>query len=41
MIDFKKEIRQAFTENKMAVYASIALLVISLLAGYFLEPYLV
>ena len=40
MIDFKKEIRQAFTENKMAVYASIALLVISLLAGYFLEPYL-
>ena len=40
MIDFKKEIKQAFTENKMAVYASIAILVISLLVGYFLEPYL-
>lgn len=40
MIDFKKEIKQAFTENKKAVYASIAILVISLLVGYFLEPYL-
>lgn len=40
MIDFKKEIKQAFAENKKAVYASIAILVISLLAGYFLKPYL-
>ena len=40
MIDFKKEIKQAFTENKKALYASIAILVISLLVGYFLEPYL-
>ncbi|PWB88265.1 hypothetical protein MBBTH_01680 [Methanobrevibacter thaueri] len=38
MMDFKKEIKLAFTENKLAIYVSIAILVISLLLGYFLEP---
>ena len=37
MIDFKKEIKLAFTENKLAISVSIAILVISLLLGYFLE----
>jgi uncharacterized membrane protein SpoIIM required for sporulation len=37
MMDFKKEIKLAFTENKLAIYVSIAILVISLLLGYFLE----
>lgn len=40
MMDFKKEIKLAFTENKLAISISIAILLISLLAGYFLEPYL-
>ena len=39
-MDFKKEIRLAFSENKLAIGISIAILFISLLAGYFLEPYL-
>lgn len=38
MMDFKKEIKLAFSENKLAIYVSIAILVISLLLGYFLEP---
>lgn len=37
MMDFKKEIKLAFSENKLAIYVSIAILVISLLLGYFLE----
>lgn len=40
MLDFKKEIRLAFSENKLAIGVSIAILVISLILGYFLEPYL-
>ncbi|WP_405321962.1 stage II sporulation protein M [Methanobrevibacter thaueri] len=36
-MDFKKEIKLAFSENKLAIYVSIAILVISLLLGYFLE----
>lgn len=40
MMDFKKEIRLAFSENKLAIGASVAILIVSLLAGYFLEPYL-
>lgn len=35
-----EEVKSAFRENKLAVYASIAILFISLLLGYFLEPYL-
>lgn len=38
MMDFKKEIKLAFTENKLAISVSIVILVISLLLGYFLEP---
>ena len=37
MMDFKKEIKLAFSENKLAIYVSIVILVISLLLGYFLE----
>ena len=33
------EIKSAFNENKLAILASIAILVISLILGYFLEPY--
>jgi len=40
MLDFKKEIRLAFSENKLAIGISIAILLISLILGYFLEPYL-
>lgn len=39
-MDFKKEIKLAFTENKLAISVAVAILLISLLAGYFLEPYL-
>ena len=35
-----KEIKSAFTENKWAIIVSIAILFISLILGYFLEPYL-
>ena len=35
-----EEVKSAFRENKLAVYASVAILFISLLLGYFLEPYL-
>ena len=38
MLDFKKEIRLAFSENKMAICISIAILLISLILGYVLEP---
>jgi uncharacterized membrane protein SpoIIM required for sporulation len=34
------EIKSAFTENKWAIVISIAILFISLILGYFLEPYL-
>jgi uncharacterized membrane protein SpoIIM required for sporulation len=34
------EVKRAFSENKPAIYASIAILFISLILGYFLEPYL-
>ncbi|MBQ2652004.1 MAG: stage II sporulation protein M [Methanobrevibacter sp.] len=34
------EIKLAFSENKMAIYVSIAVLFISLVLGYILEPYL-
>ena len=37
MID---EVKSAFSENKLAIYISIAILFISLILGYFLEPYL-
>ena len=37
MID---EIKSAFKDNKWAIYASIAILFISLILGYVLEPYL-
>ena len=38
MLDFKKEIRLAFSENKMAICISMAILLISLILGYVLEP---
>ena len=34
------EVKRAFSENRLAIYASIAILLVSLLLGYFLEPYL-
>ncbi len=40
MLDFKKEIKSAFAENKLAIGVSAAILFISLILGYFLEPYL-
>lgn len=40
MIDFKKEIRLAFTQNKLPIIVSAAILIVSLLLGYYLEPYL-
>lgn len=40
MFDFKKEIRLAFSENKMAILISFAILILSLILGYYLEPYL-
>ncbi|MDO5811035.1 MAG: stage II sporulation protein M [Methanobrevibacter sp.] len=38
MLDFKKEISSAFSENKMAICISMAILLISLILGYVLEP---
>lgn len=40
MLDFKNEIKLAFSENKLAIIISIAILLLSLILGYFLEPYL-
>ena len=40
MLDFKKEIRLAFTENKGAIGIAVAILIFSLILGYYLEPYL-
>ncbi|MBQ8016689.1 MAG: stage II sporulation protein M [Methanobrevibacter sp.] len=40
MLDLKKEIKLAFAENKLAIGVSVAILLISLILGYFLEPYL-
>jgi uncharacterized membrane protein SpoIIM required for sporulation len=37
MID---EVKRAFSENKLAIYVSVAILFISLILGYVLEPYL-
>ena len=37
MID---EVKSAFLENKLAIYASVTILFISLILGYLLEPYL-
>lgn len=34
------EIRTAFSENKLAIFLSIAILFISIMLGYILEPYL-
>jgi uncharacterized membrane protein SpoIIM required for sporulation len=34
------EVKSAFRENKFAIYAAIAILFISMVLGYFLEPYL-
>ena len=34
------EVKLAFSENKLAIYVSIAILFISLILGYILEPYL-
>ena len=33
------EVKLAFTENKLAIYSAIAILFISMILGYFLEPY--
>lgn len=35
-----EEIKSAFAENKLAIYISIAILLFSLVLGYFLHPYL-
>ncbi|WP_405294977.1 stage II sporulation protein M [Methanobrevibacter sp.] len=35
-----EEVKLAFSENKMAIYTSIAIMAISLVLGYFLEPYM-
>ncbi|MEE1336746.1 stage II sporulation protein M [Methanobrevibacter sp.] len=35
-----EEVKSAFNENKLAIYVSIAILFISLVLGYFLEPHL-
>lgn len=40
MIDFKKEIRLAFSENKKAILISVAILFGSLILGFCLKPYL-
>ena len=37
---FYKEIKFAFLENKLAIYISFFILIISLILGYVLEPYL-
>lgn len=34
------EVKSAFSENKLAIYVSIAILLISLVLGYILKPYL-
>lgn len=34
------EVKSAFCENKLAIYAAIAILFVSLILGYLLEPYL-
>ena len=34
------EVKSAFRENKLAIYAAMAILFISMVLGYFLEPYL-
>lgn len=39
-IKIKREVKKAFIENKIAIIASILILFISLILGYFLEPYL-
>ena len=38
MTDIKNEIKEAFSENKTAIFAAIAILFISLILGYILEP---
>ncbi len=40
MLNIKQEIKSAFCENKIAIYISIFLLVITILGGYILQPYL-
>ena len=35
-----KEVKRAFIENKIAIFVSIAIMIISMVSGYFLEPYL-
>ena len=40
MLDFKKEIRLAFSENKRPIAIAGAILIVSLILGYCLEPYL-
>lgn len=39
-MDFKKEIKLSFTENKSAIIISILILIVSLILGYFLESHL-
>lgn len=39
-IKIKTEVKKAFIENKIAIIASVLILFISLILGYFLEPYL-
>ena len=38
MTDIKNEIKEALSENKTAIFAAIAILFISLILGYILEP---
>ena len=40
MFDIKNEIKSAFTENKVAIYVSVAILFVSIILGYFLHQYL-
>lgn len=40
MFDIKNEIKSAVTENKVAIYVSVAILFVSIILGYFLHPYL-
>lgn len=35
-----EDVKSAFCENKLAIYAAIAILFVSLILGYLLEPYL-
>ena len=40
MVNIKKELKLAFSENKIAILISVAIFFISLILGYLLEPHL-